>query len=392
MRIRKIKFISGNYYFTAVLVVILIIVLIMCVDSKLKEQEEPLLAYLIDSGEINLEMAELLHIKCMREFLYVKKTLQDLEHRSTNDRSSSRTKMHEALTISCPHVKKTLIDCLWQKPNRSYSWYTRCLRSWSLFPRHLSSTRRELAHASQEEHASSPVIPIIVVTAALAISGLFFFYCRNSSAGGRNNESPLLSLCSSDQSVASTQKLNNIGATAAKERYSNRLSVTTNKSSMNLHTETQSPRNSTIEILPEDTCEPFPPPPGIPTLKLPPGRTSSELPPLKLPPGRASSCLSPVKPVKTPPGRTTSTLPAVKLPPRRTTSKLPEVKPPPGRTSSNLPPMAAQAMAAAQAMMAHALAAVQVVVSHHPAHPPSPSKAPAPPPLAPPPPPPKAPV
>ncbi|GER35005.1 RNA-binding KH domain-containing protein [Striga asiatica] len=61
--------------------------MVMSVYCKWEEQEEPLLAYLIDSGEISRETAEVLQIKCMQEVLHAKRI------------QLSITRMHEALSI-----------------------------------------------------------------------------------------------------------------------------------------------------------------------------------------------------------------------------------------------------------------------------------------------------
>ncbi|KAL6553430.1 hypothetical protein OROGR_007272 [Orobanche gracilis] len=209
---------------------------------KLEDQEEPLLSYLISSGEITQEMAELLQTKCLHEYLHAKRTLQDLELRLTNERSGdsgSRMKMHEALAVMCPQVKKILIDCL-RANNASDSWYSRYLAM------------------------------------------LLFCCCRASSGRGRNDESPLLSLSLSDHSIASTQKLNSLGAFMAEEKFGNqslnkRLSL--DKSS-GMYIEPHSPINSKIEIPLGNASGPLPlhPPPGIHPLKPRPGRTSSHPP------------------------------------------------------------------------------------------------------------------
>ncbi|KAL6544424.1 hypothetical protein OROMI_023286 [Orobanche minor] len=287
MRIQEKKCIRGSYYhittFFLVRILIMVVVL-MCVDSKLEDQEEPLLSYLIGSGEITQEMAELLQTKCMHEYLHAKRTLQDLELRLTNERSGdsgSRMKMHEALAFMCPQVKKILVDCL-RENNASDSWYSGYL-GWYLFSRHFSSTRRELGQTSREEHARFTTGTILVVIAALtlAIAMLLFCCCRATSGRGRNDESPLLSLSLSDHSIASTQKLNSLGALMAEEKFGNqsfnkRLSL--NKSS-GVYMEPHSPINSQIEIPLGNTSGPLHPPRGIPPLKLPPGRTSSHPPP-----------------------------------------------------------------------------------------------------------------
>ncbi|KAK6154390.1 hypothetical protein DH2020_008638 [Rehmannia glutinosa] len=291
----------GSYHFTTFLLLLLVMVLIG-VDSKL-EQQEPLLAYLIDSGDINEEMAELLRTHCRHEFLLAKKTLEDLELRLL-ERSSdsveipnarlSRTELYGALTVLCPQVKKILLDCLQEKnlvlpitkeEKDSNSWYTRYLGP--LFHRDVSSTRRELVQKSQEEPAPFTAIIVVAVSVIVAIVVLLFCVCcRTSSGQGRNDESPLLSL-----SLTSTQKCNsNLGALMNEEKLGNQSfssKLSHNKLSGNFYMESNSPRNSKIEIPLETTsgdavkiaANPVQGPHVIPPLKLPPGRTSSNPPP-----------------------------------------------------------------------------------------------------------------
>ncbi|KAK6132964.1 hypothetical protein DH2020_033255 [Rehmannia glutinosa] len=299
----------GSYHFTTFLLLFLVMVLIG-VDSKL-EQQEPLLAYLIDSGDINEEMAELLRTHCRHEFLLAKKTLEDLELRLL-ERSSdsveipnarlSRTELYGALTVLCPQVKKILLDCLQEKnlvlpitkeEKNSNSWYTRYLGP--LFHRHVSSTRRELVQKSQEEPAPFTAIIAVAVSVIVAIVLLLFCVCcRTSSGQGRNDESPLLSL-----SLTSTQKCNsNLGALMNEEKLGNQSfssKLSHNKLSGNFYMESNSPRNSKIEIPLETTsgdaaniaANPVQGPRVIPPLKLPPGRTSSNPPPGKAAPAPA---------------------------------------------------------------------------------------------------------
>ncbi|KAL0399283.1 UNVERIFIED_CONTAM: Formin-like protein 5 [Sesamum radiatum] len=145
------------------------------VESK-REGHEPLLAYLLESGVINQEMAELLRVNCMPELLNAKKRLQDVELHFMEERArdsskllngwTSSTKIHDTVTVLLPQVNQILIDCV--KGKNHYppmntgeekgldSWYTRYFRF--LFNRHSSSTRRMLAQASGEAPAPSPTV------------------------------------------------------------------------------------------------------------------------------------------------------------------------------------------------------------------------------------------
>ncbi|KAI3457007.1 hypothetical protein Pfo_013670 [Paulownia fortunei] len=170
MRIQEKR---GVLYFVA-FVLLLFTVLATGVESKWEEQE-PLLAYLVKSGVINLEMAELLRVNCMLELLHAQKTLQDLELHFMEERSSdsnellngrlSRMKMHDAVNVLLPQVNQILVDCARGKnlmhPDAGEekdlsTWYTRYLGF--LFNRRWSSTRRMLAQTSGEAPAPSPTV------------------------------------------------------------------------------------------------------------------------------------------------------------------------------------------------------------------------------------------
>ncbi|KAL0315034.1 UNVERIFIED_CONTAM: Formin-like protein 5 [Sesamum calycinum] len=87
MMIQEKKIIKGSCHFVA-FVGLLLVTVVIGVESEWEERE-PLLAYLIDSGEINQEMAALLKTNCRRELLHAKKTLHDLlELRSVKESSS----------------------------------------------------------------------------------------------------------------------------------------------------------------------------------------------------------------------------------------------------------------------------------------------------------------
>ncbi|KAL0353584.1 UNVERIFIED_CONTAM: Formin-like protein 5 [Sesamum angustifolium] len=171
MRIQE----KGGVLYCLPFVFLIFAVLATGVESK-REGHEPLLAYLLESGVINQEMAELLRVNCMPELLNAKKRLQDVELHFMEERASdssklligwpSSTKVHDTVTVLLPQVNQILIDCAREKnhyrPVRTGeekgldSWYTRYFGF--LFNRHLSSTRRMLAQASGEAPAPSPTI------------------------------------------------------------------------------------------------------------------------------------------------------------------------------------------------------------------------------------------
>ncbi|KAG8386199.1 hypothetical protein BUALT_Bualt03G0124200 [Buddleja alternifolia] len=196
------------------LVLAIVLAIGISVESKW-EEEEPLLASLIESGLINHDMvyiyiyiyvllflienfdvsvimhlccalsgnfpyfvktkADLLRINCMHELSRAKKTLNDLElhfldkrssngNKLTNGRSSP-AKMHENVNILLPQVNQILVNCVRGKnlmlPDTGEekvpdTWYTRCFGI--LFNRHSSSWRRELAQTFGEAPAPSPSV------------------------------------------------------------------------------------------------------------------------------------------------------------------------------------------------------------------------------------------
>ncbi|KAL3645473.1 hypothetical protein CASFOL_010653 [Castilleja foliolosa] len=163
MRIQETK---GPFYYFLGFVLLLFTVVATGVESKWEEQE-PLLAYLIDSGVINQEMAELLQLNCMPALSQVQNTLQNIELHLTNEKSSvSRSpglKTHDTINILLPEVYQILIDCVRGKnllqrdasedknPN---TWYNRYFE----FPFNLrsSSTRRSLAETPLEAPVPAP--------------------------------------------------------------------------------------------------------------------------------------------------------------------------------------------------------------------------------------------
>lgn len=139
-------------------------------ESK-REISETLLAYLVDSGEIDMEMAELLRVNCKLEFLHANRVLQYLE---LQDRSShggelcigriSRTKKHEIIKVLHPVVEQLILDCLRENSHvfpttgeekGSKTWYTKSLGH--LFMQ-TSFQRRKLAQTFGEAPAPSPMV------------------------------------------------------------------------------------------------------------------------------------------------------------------------------------------------------------------------------------------
>ncbi|KAL2476221.1 Formin-like protein 5 [Abeliophyllum distichum] len=130
------------------------------VENKL-EAQEPLLAYLMDSGEINQEMAELMWINCRLELIHAKEALENLElcaleewstdKKLSNVRSSPKEDMSRTVNVLHPQVKQILVDCLRERnlmfpiseeENGLKNWYTKYMGF--LFARLNSSRRREL--------------------------------------------------------------------------------------------------------------------------------------------------------------------------------------------------------------------------------------------------------
>ncbi|KAL3850812.1 hypothetical protein ACJIZ3_012694 [Penstemon smallii] len=363
MVIQENKFIGGIIYFIA-FIVLLFTIVANGVESKL-ENEEPLLAYLVGSGEINEEMAEILRINCRLELLHAKKTLQDLQLHLKEEKSSdsedlfngrfSSKRLNGVDSIFRLQVKQILVHCLRKNnlvpPTKdSNTWYTKYLR-FILTP-HYSSRRRELAQTPGEAPAPSPtlsspspapsvaptqppasppllpffppdligstagkdssgtasnvrsskqntskrtIIIAVVVTAfvTFAIAALFFFCCRRccrrGSGQGRNDERPLLSLSLSDYSIASSHKSFGLGVNEEKignQSFNNKLNH--NKVSGKFYAESHSLSSSKIEIptsAATNSAENLVQlPPGLPPLKLPPGKAAPPPPPAPVPP------------------------------------------------------------------------------------------------------------
>ncbi|KAL0362274.1 UNVERIFIED_CONTAM: hypothetical protein Scaly_1182600, partial [Sesamum calycinum] len=177
--------------------------------------------------------AALLKTNCRRELLHAKKTLHDLlELRSVKESSSDgkeflngmfqRTRLHDTVNVLFPQVKQILLDCLREKDlvpptnMEERGVGTWCSRYWgSLFPLHYYSRRRQLGRKSSEEHSEAPIVLVVVVTSTVTFIVAFLVFCCfrkcSGSGQGRNDESPLLSLRSSDPSIASSQKSLGLG-------------------------------------------------------------------------------------------------------------------------------------------------------------------------------------
>lgn len=129
-----------------------------------------LVAYLMDTGEINQEMVEFLWLNCRLELIHAKKVL-DLESYASEERSgdskklskdrlSGKADIHKTANCLHPQVKKILLDCLRERNlmlpvcgeeecfKSSYTGYL-------LFASPDSSSRRELIQRIGE--APSPV-------------------------------------------------------------------------------------------------------------------------------------------------------------------------------------------------------------------------------------------
>ncbi|KAG6385538.1 hypothetical protein SASPL_154374 [Salvia splendens] len=208
-----------------------------------RDDQETLLAYLMDAGEINQEMAELLRTDCINELSSAKKTLQDFELCIVKERSvsreelyggSSRGKTHDARNAMCSQIKKILVDCLHDKnlvlPVTGVD--TKYLGSLSSSP-----IRRELAEKSGEQADPFPTIMLAVgATAALTfiICILLFYICyAGSFAAGRNDVRPLLSL-----TLTSSQKCLTLETLTNEEKLGSSLGHT--RSSGNVHLESRS--------------------------------------------------------------------------------------------------------------------------------------------------------
>ncbi|KAL6529620.1 hypothetical protein OROGR_015243 [Orobanche gracilis] len=155
---------GASYYFLG-FVLLLFTVRATGVECKWeKEEQESLLAYLIDSGVLNQEMAELLWVNCMLELSQIRNTLQNLEEQTLgfsnklrNVRSSG-ARTHDTISVLLPHVNQILIDCLRERNQEedSDTWYTRFYGF--LSNRNPISTRRALAETPKQTPAPSPTL------------------------------------------------------------------------------------------------------------------------------------------------------------------------------------------------------------------------------------------
>ncbi|KAL6570719.1 hypothetical protein OROGR_000269 [Orobanche gracilis] len=142
MRIQVMR--GASYYFLG-FVLLLFTVLETGVECKCgKEEQESLLAYLIDSGVFNQEM------NLEEETLGFSNKLRNV--------GSSGAKTHNTIDVLHPHVHQILIDCLGEKNQLedSDTWYTRFYGF--LFNRQSISTRRALAQTPIQAPAPSPTL------------------------------------------------------------------------------------------------------------------------------------------------------------------------------------------------------------------------------------------
>ncbi|CAA3010938.1 formin 5 [Olea europaea subsp. europaea] len=146
----------------------------VAMESKM-EEEEPLLAYLIYSGGINKDMAELLWIHCRPELilaqtaldreLYLPEQWSSYSKELLSIRSSTKEDLHKTVSMLQPQVKQILLDCLMEKKltflisgeeRGVKNWYTRYLGFF--FPRSDPSRRRELVQTFGEAPAPSLMV------------------------------------------------------------------------------------------------------------------------------------------------------------------------------------------------------------------------------------------
>ncbi|XP_051124771.1 formin-like protein 3 [Andrographis paniculata] len=157
----------GTLYFLGSVVLICTTIAIV-VENRWEEQDS-LLAYLLESGKINHEMAEMLRSNCMLEFLHTKKSLQNqdqdfIEQKLTYNSGFKRfpgTKMHHFVDALLPQVNQMLVDCAIKShahenekdSNSGYTMFGVFLFNWNKF-----FTRRALAQTSGDAPAPSPMV------------------------------------------------------------------------------------------------------------------------------------------------------------------------------------------------------------------------------------------
>ncbi|CAA0816238.1 Formin-like protein 5 [Striga hermonthica] len=144
--------------------VLLFTVLATRVESEW-EGRESLLAYLLDSGVINQEMAELLRDKCMLQLLQIQKTLQNVEEEENSSASNNfpnfwhfRAQVHNPINVLVPQVNQILIDCVREKNQEESldTWYTPYVSF--VFSHRSSSMRRVLPETPAQAPAPSPTV------------------------------------------------------------------------------------------------------------------------------------------------------------------------------------------------------------------------------------------
>ncbi|KAK6151764.1 hypothetical protein DH2020_014399 [Rehmannia glutinosa] len=263
--------------------------------------------------------AELLRVNCMHELLHARKTLQDLELHFTEVKSSDSNELLNTETSDgapapspvdstpspAPSINLARTDIPASPPvlpffppdfNNSNSQPTGGERT---------STSTSDVNSSNQKTSKRTVVIAVAVTASVTfvMAALLFLFCRkccgNGSGRGRNDERPLLSLSISDYSIASSQKFG-LETSVNEQKLGNQSfnnKVNHTKTNENFYVESHSLRNSKIEVPVRTTAGAtansaenssqmtagMAGAPGLPPLKLPPGRTEPPKPP-PLPP------------------------------------------------------------------------------------------------------------
>ncbi|XP_051133577.1 formin-like protein 3 [Andrographis paniculata] len=344
MRIREKKSTGVSY-------LLLLIMVVVGVESN-REESETFLTYLIDSGVIDPEMAELFRAKCSNELLHAMETLQNLKSSSRKERLGaadvkhsngrpSTTKMKDDVHLWCPRVKQILLDCSVEKNLMPpYMMEEKDMNNWcarysgALVPRRCSSSHRALAQSSTEITVqTAPKNMIVIVVAPVTfIVAVMLWCCRSCGLGlpgTGNEEGPLLTVSLSSNSGAYSQKSGRVGSSKSEDKLDIPLRITAG--------EANSSAEEFVHVPPA-----IGPAPGIPPLKPPPGR---KIPPsepalmLPSPPPIPSApppplvLLAPPRPLLTPPS------PPLHVPPAPPAPPAPAPLAPPVPSSPRPPPI-----------------------------------------------------
>ncbi|XP_015081128.1 formin-like protein 5 [Solanum pennellii] len=302
---------------------------------------------LINSPQINRDMAELLWLNCRIELTRANKAVEDLEYYVAEEVLSVRDKVllksssekHKHIGDLHPLVKQALLGCLREKnllflisgeEKGSPNWYARCVEFLSSL--HGAPKRRILKAApnpppaspkskpaksqdskkksSAKDSKKANTVGVPIIAAAAAISLLIALLCIcccckccRRSKKGLNDERPLLSLSSSDYSSHKSSALGSSFNNAGNHSFTNAGN----------HSFNNNPNDdSKIEIR----------------------RTGpAGMPPLKPPPGRAVHSEAPSPPAPPPPAKPTTPAPAAPPPPPGKPSSVgpspPKAGPPP---------------------------------------------------------------